>query len=49
MNIGWVVGFFLGVLGIISNFTYIPMASEYRFVILALGFILVSISNSRQH
>ncbi len=46
MNGGWVFGFFLGVLGIISHFTYIPFFSEYNYWFLVIGFFLVSL-NSR--
>lgn len=46
MNGGWIFGFFIGVLGIIAHFTYIPMASEYNYWLLLVGFFLVCL-NSR--
>ena len=47
MNLGWICGFFVGILGIISHFTYIHMASEYNYWLLVIGFFLVSLSGPR--
>lgn len=44
--LSWALGFFLGVLGIISHFTYIPGASQYNYWLLVIGFIMVSV---REH
>ena len=48
MNLGWICGFFVGILGIISHFTYIHMASEYNYWLLVIGFFLVSLSGPRR-
>lgn len=47
MSAGWIFGFFLGVLGIISHFTYIRFASEYNYWLLVVGFFLVCINARR--
>ncbi len=49
MNVGWICGFFVGILGIISHFTYIHMASEYNYWLLVIGFFLVSLSGTRRY
>ena len=47
MSAGWVFGFFLGVLGIISHFSYIRFASEYNYGLLVIGFFLVCVNTRR--
>lgn len=47
MNVGWVLGFALGLIGIISHFTWIPGASPYNYWLLVFGFLIVSVSGTR--
>ena len=49
MNVGWICGFFIGILGIIGHFTYIHMVSEYNYWLLMIGFFLVSLSGTRRY
>ncbi len=48
MNLGWICGFFIGILGIIARFTYIPWASQYNYLLLLIGFLLVSLSGGNR-
>ncbi|MBQ4513587.1 MAG: hypothetical protein II969_11395 [Anaerolineaceae bacterium] len=48
MNIGWVLGFFIGILGIIGRFTWIPWVTPYNYYLLLIGFIVVSLSGNRR-
>ncbi len=59
MNVGWICGFIIGILGIIGHFVINPMGTyshflvlinRYDFVLLMVGFFLVSLSsNSRRY
>ncbi len=49
MSSSWVLGLFIGTLGIISHFTYIRFASEYNFWLLAIGFFMVCVSSNNRY
>ena len=43
-NSVWIVAVVLGVLGILGKFVAIPYVSQYAFVILAVGFVILAIA-----
>jgi hypothetical protein len=59
MNVGWICGFIIGILGIIGHFVINPygmyshfmvLIHRYDFVLLMVGFFLVSLSgNTRRY
>jgi len=48
MNLGWICGFFIGILGIIGRFTWIPWVSPYNYWLLLIGFFLVALSGGNR-
>ena len=57
MNVGWICGFIIGVLGIIGHFVVNPYGTyshflvlirQYDFWLLVIGFFLVSLSGGNR-
>lgn len=48
MNLGWICGFVIGILGVIGRFTWIPWVSQYNYWLLLIGFFLVSLSGGNR-
>lgn len=59
MNIGWICGFVLGMLGIIGHFVYPTLnpysssflitIARYNYWLLVIGFLIVSLSSNRRY
>ena len=45
---GFLIGFALGIAGIIGRFRYIHYVSEYNYWLLVAGFIIVCLSGNRR-
>lgn len=43
-NVTWWIAVVLGVLGILGSFVQLPLASEYSFLFVAVGFVLLALA-----
>ena len=44
MDLGWFLGFMIGIVAIVSRFKYIAYVTPYNYWLLVIGFLLVSLS-----
>jgi len=43
-NVTWWIAVVLGILGILSTFTKIPLVSDYSFLFVVVGFVLLALA-----
>jgi len=45
-HITWILGLIFGILGIIGHYHYFPYLSEYNYILLLFGFVLLALGTS---
>lgn len=45
-KITWIIGIVLGLLGILGHYTYIDVLSEYNYLLLLIGFIVLALGTT---
>ncbi len=45
-KITWIIGLLLGILGIIGHYVHVQILSEYNYVLLLVGFVVLAVGTS---
>lgn len=45
-RVTWILGLILGILGIIGHFAAVPFISEYNYMLLLIGYVLLALGTT---